>query len=116
MISHNVIIAAAGAAVAGVVAGLANSGLLHKGAVKVTSGAIRVGEAIQAETQSIVDDANDATAEARRKARIEAAVRDKMADLEQGVRESVTAQVDAEGSDVKGGASPKVTDLLKKSK
>ena len=65
--------AVAGAAAAGAVAGLANSGLLHKAAVAVTTAGIKVTDAVAAETQSIVDDANDATAEARRQAKIDAA-------------------------------------------
>ncbi|MGN0286272.1 MAG: hypothetical protein ACI4B6_01215 [Atopobiaceae bacterium] len=39
-------------------AGLATSGILHKGAVAVTSGAMRVVDTVGSETQSIVDDAN----------------------------------------------------------
>ena len=91
--------AVAGAAAAGAVAGLANSGLLHKAAVAVTTAGIKVTDAVAAETQSIVDDANDVAAEARRQAKIDAAVVDRMAALEADIRAEVTAKVDAEGAE-----------------
>lgn len=91
--------AVAGAATAGAVAGLANSGLLHKAAVAVTTAGIKVTDAVAAETQSIVDDANDATAEARRQAKIDAAVAARLAALEGDIRAEVTAEVDAEGTE-----------------
>lgn len=87
---------AAGAAAAGVVAGLGASGLLHKGAVAVTSGCMAAADAVTNETQAIADDANDKRAEARRKAKIDAAVKEEIAKLEPGIREKATAKVDAE--------------------
>ena len=84
---------------AGAVAGLANSGLLHKAAVAVTTAGIKATDAVAAETQSIVDDANDATAEARRQAKIDAAVAARLAALEGDIRAEVTAEVDAEGAE-----------------
>jgi phage gp29-like protein len=60
---------------------------------------MRVADAVSTETQSIVDDASDATAEARRQAKIDAAVRERMAELEKGVRDEVIAKVDAEGAE-----------------
>lgn len=86
-----------GAVVAGATAGLAANGCLHKAAVKVTSAGMRLADAVSAETQSVVDDAADVTAEARRQAKIDAAVASRLADLEDGIRAEVTAQVDAEG-------------------
>ena len=91
--------AVGGAAAAGAVAGLANSGLLHKAAVAVTTAGIKATDAVAAETQSIVDDANDATAEARRQAKIDAAVAARLAALEGDIRAEVTAEVDAEGAE-----------------
>lgn len=91
--------AVTGAATAGAVAGLANSGLLHKAAVAVTTAGIKVTDAVAAETQSIVDDANDATAEARRQAKIDAAVAARLAALEGDIRAEVTAEVDSEGAE-----------------
>ena len=91
--------AVAGAAAAGAVAGLANSGLLHKAAVAVTTAGIKATDAVAAETQSIVDDANDVAAEARRQAKIDAAVADRMAAVEADIRAEVTAKVDAEGAE-----------------
>ncbi len=91
-------IAAAGAAGAGAVAGLASKGILHKGAVAVTTGALKVADAVTAETQSIVDDANDSLAEARRQAKIDAAVKERLAAEADRIRQEVAAQVDAEGA------------------
>ena len=97
MAVHHAWCAVAGAAVAGVVAGLAQTGLLHKAAVAATTAGMRVSDAINAESQSIVDDANDAAAEARRQAKIDAAVRERLAAEEARIRAEITAQVDAEG-------------------
>jgi hypothetical protein len=91
--------AGAGAVAAGAVAGLANCGLLHKAAVAVTTGCMKVSDAVSAETQSIVDDANDCAAEARRQAKIDAAVAARLAELEEGIRAEVTEKVDAEGAE-----------------
>lgn len=97
MSAHHFWLFAGGAAAAGAIAGLASSGVLHKGAVAVTSGAMRVADAVSSETQSIVDDANDNVAEARRNAKIDAAVKERVAEAEQKIRAEVTAQMDAEG-------------------
>lgn len=92
---HHALFALGGAAVAGIAAGLAASGTLHKAAVAVTTAGLRVSDAVSAETQSIVDDATDALAEARRQAKIDAAVAERLAALEDGIRAEVTAEVDA---------------------
>lgn len=97
--AHHFWIFAGGAAAAGAVAGLAQSGLLHKGAVAVTTGCLKVGDVVSAETQSIVDDANDCRAEARRQAKIDAAVKERLESMEAGIREEVTKQVDGEGAE-----------------
>lgn len=96
MSAHHFWLFAGGAAAAGAIAGLASSGALHKGAVAVTSGAMRVADAVSSETQSIVDDANDNVAEARRNAKIDAAVKERVAEAEQKIRAEVTAQMDAQ--------------------
>ncbi len=92
-------IAAAGAAAAGCVAGLAQSGILHKGAVAVTSCGMRVADAVSAETQNIVDDASDTVAEARRKSKIDAEVRERVAAEAERIRKEVTAEIDAAGAE-----------------
>ena len=97
MAVHHFWLFAGGAAAAGAVAGPATSGILHKGAVAVTSGAMRVADAVGSETQSIVDDANDSVAEARRQAMIDAAVKERLTQAEQKIREEVTQKVDEEG-------------------
>jgi hypothetical protein len=91
-------LAASGAAIAGVVAGLASNGTLHKVAVKATACGLRVTDRVAAETQNVVDEANDVVAEARRESKIDAAVRARLAELEEGIRAEVTKQVDAEGA------------------
>ena len=90
---------AMGAAAAGVVAGLANSGLLHKAAVATTCAGMKVADVVTAETQAVVDDANDVAAEARRQAKIDAAVADRLSALEADIRAEVTAKIDAEGAE-----------------
>lgn len=90
---------AMGAAAAGAVAGLANSGLLHKAAVATTCAGMKVADAVTAETQAVVDDANDVAAEARRQAKIDAAVADRLSALEADIRAEVTAKIDAEAAE-----------------
>ena len=87
-------IGAAGAALAGVVAGLASNGTLHKAAVKATVCGLRVA----AETQNVVDEANDVVAEARRESKIQAAVNARLAEMEEDIRKEVTKKIDAEGA------------------
>ena len=50
--------------------------------------------AVQSVAQDIVDEASDINAEARRQARIDAAVRERLAALEEGIRAEVTAEID----------------------
>ena len=59
---------------------------------------LRVTDRVSAETQNVVDEANDVVAEARRESKIDAAVRARLAELEEGIRAEVTKQVDAEGA------------------
>ncbi len=95
---HKWCFVAGGAALASVVAGLASDGILHKAAVKATACGLRVTDRVSAETQNVVDEANDVVAEARRESKIDAAVRARLAELEEGIRAEVTKQVDAEGA------------------
>lgn len=99
MAAHHFWLFAGGAAAAGAVAGLASGGLLHKAAVNVTAGCMRVGDAVSAETQSIADDAADKRAAARRQAKIDAVVAERLKDLEAGIREEVTQKVDEAGTE-----------------
>ena len=89
---------AGGAAVAGAVAGLAQNGILHRAAVAVTEGAMAAGDAISRETQQIADDAADRRAAARRQAKIDALVGERLAAMEDEVRKEATERVDAEGA------------------
>jgi len=90
---------AAGAAVAGTAAGLASNGVLHKAAATVASAAMAANDAVTAETQAIMDDAADMRAEARRKAKIDAAVKEELAALEEDIRTKVTKRIDKEGAE-----------------
>ena len=94
----HILLFAAGAAVAGVAAGLANNGILHKAAATVTSYAMAANDAVNAETQAIMDDANDMRAEARRKEKIDAAVKEELAALEEDIRAKVEKRIDKEGA------------------
>ncbi|MGN0070324.1 MAG: DUF1490 domain-containing protein [Atopobiaceae bacterium] len=85
---------AGGAATAGVVAGIVQSKSFHDALVHITAGCMKAGDAVSSATQSIVDDANDLNAEARRKNKIDAEVAARLAELEKGVRADVTKQVD----------------------
>lgn len=96
MLKSNALLVAAGAAGAGIVAGLAQSGLLHKGVVVATSAVMAATDAVTAETQAIVDGANDARAEARRAAKIDAEVKARLAELEPELRAKATQKVDGE--------------------
>lgn len=49
---------------------------------------------LQAGAQSIVDDASDLRAEAERERKIDAAVKQRLGELEEGVREDVIAKMD----------------------
>ena len=93
---HQACIAAAGAAATAAVVRLAQRGVLHRGAVSVAACGIKL---VRAETQSIIDDASDVTAEARRRVRIDAAVKERLAKEEGRIREEVTAEIDKAGAD-----------------
>ncbi len=94
MAKTRILCAVGGAAAAGIVGSLSKSGLVHCGAVKVTSACLRVADKVSGVTQSIVDEAADINVEARRQARIDAAVAEKLSQLEEDVRAEVTAQID----------------------
>ena len=94
--SH-LLIFAGGAALASAVAGLGVSGWLHKGAVAITKEAMRLSDAVSAEAQSIADDAADERAVELREQRIDAAVRERLAEEERRVRAEVTAEIDGQG-------------------
>lgn len=97
MSAHHILLVAGGAVAAGAAAALGANGALHKAAVAVTEKAMQAGDAVAAETQSIVDEATDNRAEARRQAKIDAAVKEELAKLEGDIREKVTAKLDKAG-------------------
>ena len=95
----HILLFAAGAAAAGLAASLANNGALHKAAATVTSYAMAANDAVTAETQAIMDDAADMRAEARRQAKIDAAVAEELASLEEEIRAKVVKRIDKEGAE-----------------
>ena len=96
---HHILFAVGGAIAAAVVTKFAGDGTLHKAAVNVTAKAMEATDAVNAETQAIVDDANDKLAEARRQAKIDAAVRAELEALAPEIREKVIAKIDKEGAE-----------------
>ncbi len=88
-----------GAAIAAVIGSLGKNGTVHRGAVKVAAAGMRATDKVTRVTQNIADEASDINAEARRQARIDAAVADRLAELEEGIRAEVTAQVDGVASE-----------------
>lgn len=85
---------AAGVAAAGVANAVGSTDKAHSAAVKAVAAGMRVADAVTAATQTIADEAADVNAEARRKARIDAAVKERLDALEQDIRAEVTAEVD----------------------
>ena len=98
MWGHHICFTAAGAAAAGVIASLANRGHLHKAAVAVTAKVMQASDAVAAETQSIVDEANDKRAEDRLQHKIDAAVKEELDKLEGDIRAKVVAKITKEGA------------------
>ena len=98
MWGHHIYIAAAGAAVAGVIASLANNGHLHKAAVAITTKAMEASDAVAAETQSIVDEANDKRAEDRLQKKIDSAVKEEIDKIAPDIRAKVIAKINEEGA------------------
>ncbi|MBQ9316902.1 MAG: DUF1490 domain-containing protein [Atopobiaceae bacterium] len=94
MILSRVCLFVAGAAAAAVVREASKSESLHNGAVRLAAAGLRAADVVSAATQTIADEAADINAEARRQARIDAAVKERLADLEEGIRAEVTAEVD----------------------
>jgi len=87
---------AGGAAVAAVCSALSKTKGAHDLLVKGVAGCMRAGEAFSAGVQTMVDDANDLNVEARRQAKIDAAVKDRLAEMEEKVREEVVSKMDAQ--------------------
>ena len=85
----------AGGVIAGAVAKLfTESQTAHKAAVSGMAKVLEINDGVQKVTQDIMDEADDVRAEAARQRKIDAAVAQRMADLEQGIRDEVVAEVD----------------------
>ena len=89
---------AAGAATAAIARSLSKSeatgNKAHDAAVKVVAAGMRAADVVSSATQTVADEAADVNAEARRKARIDAAVKERLDALEQEIRAEVIAEVD----------------------
>ncbi len=85
----------AGGVVAAGLAKLASSSkTVRSAAVTATAKVLDANDAIQEATQNIMDDADDVRAEAERQRKIDAAVAERMAKLEEGIRDEVIAEID----------------------
>lgn len=85
---------AGGAVVAAGLSALGKRGKIHDCAVKAAATGMRATNAVKSVAQDIVDEASDVNAEARRQARIDAAVRERLAALEDDIRAEVVAEMD----------------------
>ena len=94
---------AGGAAAAGLLNLASKSQKVRSAAVSVTAKALDVNDAIQAGTQSIMDEADDVRAEAERQRKIDSLVAERMAQLEEGIRQEAADEVD--GKSAKKGAA-----------
>ena len=83
-----------GMATAGLAKLATGSKAVRGAAVQVTAKALDARDAIQEATQNVKDEADDVRAEADRQRKIDAAVAERLATLEEGIREEVTAEVD----------------------
>ncbi|ACU94973.1 hypothetical protein Ccur_12950 [Cryptobacterium curtum DSM 15641] len=93
---------AGGMVASAVIQAASKSATVRKGVVKGVASAMAANDSLQTATQSIIDDAQDLRAEADRKRRIEAAVRQRMDEVEQEAREEATAQIDGKTTSKKG--------------
>ena len=85
---------AGGMLTSAVIAGASKSKTVRDAAVKATAAVLDCNDKIQAYTQNVIDDADDLRAEAERQRKIDAAVEERLAELEGGIREEVEAEVD----------------------
>ncbi len=67
---------------------------VRKAAVNAIARGMAVNDSIQSATQSLKDDAEDLRAEAKRKAKVDAAVAERLAAIESDIREEVEASLD----------------------
>lgn len=93
--AHHFWIFAGGIAAAAALRGATKSEGVRSGVVKATAQVMKAGDAVSRAAQSVLDDAADVNAEARCQARIDAAVKERLAALEEGIRAEVTKEVDA---------------------
>ena len=96
-----------GVAAAGALKIASGSSSLRKAAVNGVAMAMEVNDSIQSATQDLMDEADDVRAEAERQRKIDAAVAERLAALEEGIREEVTAQVDGKPAPKKTAAKSK---------
>lgn len=85
---------AGGVATVGVVKAISQSKAIRNAAVTGVSKCMQFNDSVQEATQNFMDDAQDMRAEAKRKSRIDAAVAERLASLENGIREEVEASID----------------------
>ncbi len=99
MIISRIALVAAGAVGAGLVGVAGKSKTVHDGVVRVTAACMRGADKVSAALQTVADEASDINVEARRQAKIDAIVAERLALMEDEIRAEVTAQVDGTDAD-----------------
>ncbi|MDO4536592.1 MAG: DUF1490 domain-containing protein [Coriobacteriales bacterium] len=94
MLISRIALVAAGAVGAGLVGVASKSETVHDGVVKLAAACMRGADKISGAMQSVADEASDINVEARRQAKIDAAVNERLAALEDEIRAEVTAEID----------------------
>ena len=85
---------AGGVLAGGIVKLVTETPFARKLAVDSVAKALEINDGVQKITQDIMDEADDVRAEAARQRKIDLAVAERMAALEEGIREEVVAEVD----------------------
>ncbi len=94
MLISRIALVAAGAVGAGLVGVASKSETVHAGVVKLAAACMRGADKVSSAMQSVADEASDINVEARRQAKIDAAVNERLAALEDEIRAEVIAEID----------------------
>ena len=88
------LLVAGGAAASALIQGIAGTKGAHNAAVQGLARCMDISDGIQSAAQSVLDEAEDLRAEAKLQRRIDAAVAEKIAAIEDEVREEVRAAIE----------------------
>lgn len=92
--SNKVAYFAGGIAAAGALVGASRAKSVRKLAVSGVAKCMEISESVQAGTQTLIDEAEDVRAEAKRQRRINAEIAARIAQVEDDIRKEVVAEVD----------------------